>query len=349
MKIVMLMCLLGMVVGHDDDWWNPTQKFDKWAEWKALEVCYGAPAMEQFHIKHKKALRKCSGMVAPEVELYANMRPYRMVHAMLEGMKEKNNMDMYQMMNQMSKSSSSNAQIHVVPVQQNDNMMMKMYKMMMMKKMMDKMVNGNDNYDMNKRYNNDDNDMSGFQKFFNMYENNQYESQPQRKSHKGQRYNKRDASLLDLGDRLVDKLELAQQKNEDKAGNISCYLQEFGYIDQDNNLDLQGMLAEWDSYDWGENQWLKEKSKQGVQDCYDMTMAMPEQILERYGDVKQWQIKKMMMCLDMHKKMECMCNDAKEMLEKHFKPLPELVQETGMSEMQLLKMTNMLIEDSMDF
>merc|ERR1712002_869768 len=110
----------------------------------------------------------------------------------------------------------------------------------------------------------------------------------------------------------------------DKAGNISCYLQQFGYVDKENNLDLQGMLREWDSYDWGNNQWLKEKSKQGVQDCYDMTMAMPEQILERYGDVKQWQIK--------------------EMMEKHFKPLPELVQETGMSEMQLLKMTNSLIE-----
>ena len=76
-------------------------------------------------------------------------------------------------------------------------------------------------------------------------------------------------------------------------------------------------------------------------------MAMPTQILERYGNVKHWQIKKMMMCLDMHKKMECMCNDAKQMLEKHFKPLPELVKETGMSEMMLLKMTNMLIEDIM--
>ena len=75
---------------------------------------------------------------------------------------------------------------------------------------------------------------------------------------------------------------------------------------------------------------------------------MPTQILERYGNVKHWQIKKMMMCLDVHKKMECMGNDAKQMLEKHFKPLPELVKETGMSEMMLLKMTNMLIEDSMD-
>merc|ERR1712045_924157 len=167
-----------------------------------------------------------------------------------------------------------------------------------------------------------DDDLSGFAKFF----------KAMKESNKG-RF-KRDAALYDLGDELVEKLEMAQEAFEAKAGNISCY--------------LQGLLKEWDSYDWSGNPWLQEKSKQGVQDCYDMVMAMPTQILERYGNVKHWQIKKMMMCLDMHKKMECMCNDAKQMLEKHFKPLPELVKETGMSEMMLLKMTNMLIEDSMD-
>merc|ERR1712055_796149 len=116
----MFMCLLGMVVGIDDDWWNPTQKFGKWAEWKAYEVCYGAPAMEQFHVKHNKAL--------------------------------------FNMMNQFSQSSG-NSHVHVVPIQQNDNAMMKMIKMMM-----NKMVNGDD-YN---RYGMDydsvmDDDMSGFQ------------------------------------------------------------------------------------------------------------------------------------------------------------------------------------------
>merc|ERR1712241_1452727 len=103
-----------------------------------------------------------------------------------------------------------------------------------------------------------------------------------------------------------------------KVGNISCYLQEFGYIDEDMNLDLQGMLKEWDSYDWNGNDWLKAKSKQGVKDCYDMVEAMPTNILSRYGDVKMMKVKKMMMCCDTHKKLECMCNDAKQMLEKHF-------------------------------
>merc|ERR1719461_969348 len=175
----------------------------------------------------------------------------------------------------------------------------------------------------------DSDDMTGFQKFFSMMKESQG------------RY-KRDADLYDLGDRLVEKLEMAQESFEAKVGNISCYLQEFGYIDEDMNLDLQGMLKEWDSYDWNGNTWLQAKSKQGVKDCYDMVQAMPTNVLERYGDVKIMKVKKMMMCCDMHKKMECMCNDAKQMLEKHFKPLPELVQETGMDEMTLLKLTHML-------
>merc|ERR1711997_1162156 len=221
---------------------------------------------------------------------------------MLKGMKDKQGGAMMEMMQKMHGASQMNnaPQVHVVTVPQTqENTMMKMMKMMMMKET------------------------------------------------KG-RY-KRDADLYDLGDRLVEKLEMAQESMKAKVGNISCYLQEFGWIDEDMNLDLQGMLKEWDSYDWNGNDWLKAKSKQGVKDCYDIVEAMPTNILSRYGDVKMMKVKKMMMCCDTHKKLECMCNDAKQMLEKHFKPLPELVQETGMDEMTLLKMTHMLVEDSMDF
>jgi len=246
-------------------------------------------------------------------------------------------------MMQKMKGEHMNAQpqVHVVTVPQPENSMMNMMKMMFMKKMMKKMMHhgGEDHEegeDQMSMYKMDDmDDMTGFQKFFEMMKEN-----------KG-RY-KRDADLYDLGDRLVEKLEMAQEAFEAKVGNISCYLQETGIIDEDMNLDLQSMLKEWDSYDWNGNDWLKAKSKQGVKDCYDMVQAMPTNVLERYGDVKMMKIKKMMMCCDMHKKMECMCNDAKQMLEKHFKPLPELVQETGMDEMTLLKMVHMLVEDSMD-
>merc|ERR1712156_1257913 len=92
------------------------------------------------------------------------------------------------------------------------------------------------------KYSMDDDDFSRFAKFF----------ASMKESNRG-RY-RRDAALYDLGDKLVEKLEMAQEAFEAKAGNISFY--------------LQGMLKEWDSYDWSGNPWLQEKSKQGVQDCY---------------------------------------------------------------------------------
>lgn len=348
MKVVVFLCLLGLVVA-DDDWFNPTKKYGKWAKMQAMKVCYGEKAMEQWHVKHKKALKTCTGMPVPELDMWEQTKPYRMIHSMLKGMKDKQGGAMMEMMQKMHGANQMNnaPQVHVVTVPQTqENTMMKMMKMMMMKKMMKKMMSHHggahdddeDDEGMSSMYKMDDDndDMTGFQKFFSMM-----------KESKG-RY-KRDADLYDLGDRLVEKLEMAQESMKAKIGNISCYLQETHIIDEDMNLDLQGMLKEWDSYDWNGNDWLKAKSKQGVKDCYDMVEAMPTNILARYGDVKMMKVKKMMMCCDMHKKMECMCNDAKQMLEKHFKPLPELVQETGMDEMTLLKMTHMLVEDSMDF
>merc|ERR1712003_441255 len=115
--------------------------------------------------------------------------------------------------------------------------------------------------------------------------------------------------------------EMAKDAFQAKAGNISCYLQEFNYIDEDMNLNLQGMLQEADSYDWQGNEWLHEKNKQGIKDCYDMVQSIPKNLLEHYGNEKHMRVKKFMMCNDHMMKMECMCDDAKKMLEKHFKPL----------------------------
>merc|ERR1712018_506466 len=123
---------------------------------------------------------------------------------------------------------------------------------------------------------NNDDDMSGMQKMFELFKNqNRY---------------KRDTDLYDLGDKLVEKLEMAKDAFQAKAGNISCYLQEFNYIDDDMNLNLQGMLQEADSYDWQGNEWLHEKNKQGIKDCYDMVQSIPKNLLEHYGNEKREEV-----------------------------------------------------------
>merc|ERR1712088_408876 len=168
------------------------------------------------------------------------MKPYRMIDAMLKGMEDKHENNMYNMYKSMGQHRSG-PQIHVVPVQtqnSDSDFMEKMMKMMMMKKMM--------------------------QKMFEMFKNqNRY---------------KRDTDLYDLGDKLVEKLEMAKDAFQAKAGNISCYLQEFNYIDEDMNLNLQGMLQEADSY--------------------DRVQSIPKNLLEHYGNEKHMRVKKFMMCND---------------------------------------------------
>jgi len=198
MKILVFFCLLGLVLA-DDDWWNPTKKYGKWAKMQAMKVCYGEKAMEQWHVKHKKALKKCTGMPVPELEMWEKTKPYRMVHSMLKGLKEKNQGAMMEMMQKMHGANQANqqAQVHVVTVPQQENNMMTMMKMMMMKKMMKKMMHGHHGGDMDEddedkmsMYKMDDSDdMTGFEKFFDMMKQSQG------------RY-KRDADLYDLGDRL---------------------------------------------------------------------------------------------------------------------------------------------------
>merc|ERR1712088_962946 len=105
-----------------------------------------------------------------------------------------------------------------------------------------------------------------------------------------------------------------------------------------NDDDMSGMQKMFEMFK-NQNRYKRDT------DLYDLG----DKLLEHYGNEKHMRVKKFMMCNDHMMKMECMCDDSKKMLEKHFKPLSELVEETGMDEMSLLKMTHMLVEDSMDF
>ena len=57
------------------------------------------------------------------------------------------------------------------------------------------------------------------------------------------------------------------EKYKAKMGNISCILQEFKMIDQDMELDLEGMLKDSDTYGI-KDEWLLEKNKKLTRLCY---------------------------------------------------------------------------------
>merc|ERR1712001_679011 len=63
--------------------------------------------------------------------------------------------------------------------------------------------------------------------------------------------NKRAADdLFELGDRLTEKLQQKTEEMKAKMGNASCVLKELDIIDQNENLDVSGMVQ---SIENGEN------------------------------------------------------------------------------------------------
>merc|ERR1719461_1619490 len=112
---------------------------------------------------HKKALKKCMGMPAPELELHKLMEPYKLIQSMLRGMKEHQSDHMMKMVTMM-KAKAQQMNHGVVQQQQpitmayvpypmmqanqqsgmddETSMMMKMMKKMMMKKFLRKMMHG---------------------------------------------------------------------------------------------------------------------------------------------------------------------------------------------------------------
>merc|ERR1712209_372369 len=67
--------------------------------------------------------------------------------------------------------------------------------------------------------------------------------------------------LFELGDRLTEKLQQKTEEMKAKMGNASCVLKELDIIDQNENLDVSGMVQSIENGEWGkfEDEWLQEQ------------------------------------------------------------------------------------------
>merc|ERR1711963_822450 len=175
-------------------------------------------------LKMKKAVVKCTGMDMPELDLPMYNNPHRFVHALLEGAEDLKTMKMFKAMSVLG-GQQYNQQSQAAPIQlvlgQQQAPQDNMMKKMFMKMMMKKI-------------------------FQNMM--------------KAMNRNKRAADdLFELGDRLTDKLKQETEEWQAKLGNASCVLKELDIIDQNENLDISGMVQSVERGEWGEfpDQWLK--------------------------------------------------------------------------------------------
>merc|ERR1711993_120566 len=231
-------------------------------------------------------------------------------------------------MHQGQKSQSSAAPIQLVLGQQQQAPQDMMFKKMMMKMMMKKMF---------KQEMDDDNESPfgslGATKYSGMGgDDSQYK-------------------FFELGDRLTEKLKEETVEMQAKLGNASCVLKELDIIDQNENLDVSGMVQSIERGEWGEfpDEWLKEQHIKDCRNCATFADSIPKTVFEECAYGEKWgRIMMFFHCENEAKFKCCMNHDMKLKLEKSFGSLESLEEATGLPEYQLLPMTMKLLNEQMD-
>merc|ERR1712165_225472 len=157
--------------------------------------------------------------------------------------------------------------------------------------------------------------------------------------------------LFELGDRLTDKLKQETEEWQAKLGNASCVLKELDIIDQNENLDISGMVQSVERGEWGEfpDQWLKEQHIKDCRTCATFADSIPKTVFEECAWGEKWgRIMMFFQCGKDTKYKTCMNHDMKLKLEKSFGSLESLEEATGLPEYQLLPMTMKLLNEQMD-
>merc|ERR1712088_1257611 len=326
----------------------------QWTDYKAMESCFGEDMMKTSMLKMKKAVVKCTGTDMPELDLPMYKSPHRVVHALLEGAEDLEQMKMMKVFQQLSQAHQSNNQAQAQPIQlvlgqtqqqPQDNMFKKMMMKMMMKKMFgeQEQESQTNNYFKSSPFGNMESRMNTY---------NKYEMMEQMmKTFMHQKHKRAADDIFELGDRLTEKLKQETEKMQAKLGNASCVLQELGMIDANQNLDINKMVKSVEDGEWGvfPDQWLKEHHIKDCRTCATYADSIPKTVFDECPYGEKWgRIMLFFQCEKEAKYKCCMNHDMKGKLEKSFGSLEELEQATGLAEYQLLPLTQKLLHDQMD-
>merc|ERR1712095_2412 len=347
MRAFIILACVGVVFAGEDMF--GMKKMQKtWAEHKAMESCFGENVMKTSLLKMKKAVVKCTGMDMPELELPMYNNPHRFVHALLESSEDLKTMKLFKAISMMQKGNQQQSQVApiqlVLGTQQapQDNMMKKMFMKMMMKKM----------FHTHEKEDEDESPFGnmGVKKYSMDDDNSRYKLCESLM--KSMSRNKRAADdLFELGDRLTEKLQQETVEMQAKLGNASCVLKELDIIDQNENLDVSGMVQSIERGEWGEfpDEWLKEQHIKDCRNCAAFTDSIPKTVFEECAYGEKWgRIMMFFHCENEAKFKCCMNHDMKLKLEKSFGSLESLEEATGLPEYQLLPMTMKLLNEQMD-
>merc|ERR1719244_1285435 len=104
-------------------------------------------------------------------------------------------------------------------------------------------------------------------------------SRSKRSSPQDQDREGRNDNNLDLGDRLVEKLNEKKRFMEEKIGNMTCVMKEMKCLNNDNELDIRAMKEDAKQYTMP-SPWFAQRYEELIDACHDMATNLPEAIDE---------------------------------------------------------------------
>jgi len=303
MKLLLVFVLITVSLA-----WEDKKMMKYWEKMKAAESCWGEENFKQYMVSFKKAVAKCHGEDAPELDLPPFRSSYRFVNTLMNSA------------NDMGDNQS--------------NMMMMMMMRMMMQNRQSNSFSNND------VYNSNSNPMA---RFMEMFRNSRSKRQA-------------DNTNLDLGDRLVEKLEDKQHMMEAKVGNMTCVMKEMGCLNHNNEIDPEAMKEKMKEYTMP-SQWFAIKYNEMIDNCYEMCENMPDKMKEQgvvtgenFGTVNIGMIKYFTKCCKEMESKLCMAQDMKNKIEENFGPLQDILDQTQLTEYELFPLVMQLLHgDEMEY
>merc|ERR1712055_317814 len=390
MKLLVLLTLVSLALGWDD-----SKMTKQWEKMKAMESCWGEENMKKYTVNIKKAIATCNNEDAPELFLPPYRSSYAFVNTIINGANKMENqqyqmmekmIEMMQMMQKQTHSSSYRPYSSDYSSRDNDNDWMDKMKMrFMMKQMMEGMMDkssGSSSMTYNQKDDGKFDIMEAFRSMigdkmeddkmdnYRMGQDSSYRkkdpmNQLMEMFANSRRRNKRQAGpsrdglsnpSLDLGDRLVEKLNEQKKAMEAKVGNMTCVLKQMKCLDSNNKIDVIAMKKDTEQYTMP-SKWFADRYEEILDTCKDMATNLPDQIEENsvvtgegFGTVNLAEIKSFMKCCSKAKTRLCMNQDIKKKIETNFGPLDDILDQTKLTEYQIFPLVIQLLHgQEMDY
>jgi len=372
MKVLAVFLLAAATLG-----WEMEEKMVKmWTKMKAHEACWGEENTKQYTVKMKKAIAKCTQQDAPELQLPIYRNPYRVVNGLLNGAQQHeryvvslletiannmNNQNNYnqnnyndgnfqpgrrhggfkQGFNQQGFNQGFNTRQGSMNYMNNEMVPLSQeYVQKLATEVMRQMKTTQQ-----QQYGNVRNNGMGIDGLlFNNRQggNTDYSMRFKRQAEGGV------TNVLDLGDRLRDKIVEAEKHAEQKIGNMTCVMKEMHIINDNHEIDIAAMKAELrQMVDLSE--WFKNRVEKDMDNCYAVAQNIPVDVQTAYaypGNPHLAKLKAFMTCCKTAKTQSCVYQDVRDKLEKNFGPLQKLLDTTGLTEQQLFPLVLQLLHGS---